>query len=315
MRKTLHRLAAGVLGLIIGAGLLGAVYQQFSPGGALSGSWNSQNVNVAAGAPFITGTLPSGNGGTASAFTAFSGPTTSIKTFALPDASDTIATLAATSQTFTGLITAARLNVSGSSPPTVGIYRPAANSLGLTSNSTERLRIDASGTWLLAGTTAGTAGQVLTSNGTGAAPTWQAGGGAFSTGSWSTSLATGCTVAQNQDWTYSQLGSGTGSVVTISTNSTPACTSNSGAFSSAAGSVPAAIRPSATINFTGINGTDNGASAGICLQLLSDGTLAYLREGNSDDSCGATTFTTSGVKAVNMGTATAGNRSFTYRID
>src|ERR1700677_4024235 len=41
----------------------------------------------------ITGILPSANGGTNNGFTAFSGPTTSTKTFVLPNASDTIATL------------------------------------------------------------------------------------------------------------------------------------------------------------------------------------------------------------------------------
>jgi len=51
------------LALLMGA----TVYYQFSPGGALSGSWNSQNVNVAAGSPFITGNLPVTNGGTGAA--------------------------------------------------------------------------------------------------------------------------------------------------------------------------------------------------------------------------------------------------------
>jgi len=76
------------LSLLMGA----TVYYQFSPGGALSGTWNSQNVNLAAGAPFIANTLPAGNGGTGSAFTAFSGPATSVKTFTLPNASATILT-------------------------------------------------------------------------------------------------------------------------------------------------------------------------------------------------------------------------------
>ncbi|MBI3418623.1 MAG: DUF2793 domain-containing protein [Proteobacteria bacterium] len=41
----------------------------------------------------VTGTLPAGNGGTANAFTAFSGPASSVKTFTLPNASDTLACL------------------------------------------------------------------------------------------------------------------------------------------------------------------------------------------------------------------------------
>jgi hypothetical protein len=85
-------LAVLSLALVLGSLLGATVYNQFSPGGALSGTWNSQNVNVGAGSPFITGTLPAGDGGTGSAFTAFSGPATSVKTFTLPNASANILT-------------------------------------------------------------------------------------------------------------------------------------------------------------------------------------------------------------------------------
>src|SRR5688572_14995301 len=78
--KNIHRLGVAILGSVIAFAALGAVYNQFSPGGALSGTWNSQNVNVAAGSPFIAGTLPAGNGGTGSAFTQFAGPNTTVKT-------------------------------------------------------------------------------------------------------------------------------------------------------------------------------------------------------------------------------------------
>jgi hypothetical protein len=40
---------------------IAASYGVFSPGGALSGTWNSQNVNLDAGASFITGNLPVSN--------------------------------------------------------------------------------------------------------------------------------------------------------------------------------------------------------------------------------------------------------------
>lgn len=40
---------------------MAVTYNMFSPGGALSGTWNSQNVNLAAGSPFIAGTLPDTN--------------------------------------------------------------------------------------------------------------------------------------------------------------------------------------------------------------------------------------------------------------
>ncbi len=57
--KTLTRL---LLGLLLPACALGqVVYPYFSPGGALTGTGISQNVNVGSGSPFIFGTLPEAN--------------------------------------------------------------------------------------------------------------------------------------------------------------------------------------------------------------------------------------------------------------
>jgi hypothetical protein len=55
----------------------------------------------------------------------------------------------------------------------------ASTFLRFDTNSTERLRFEANGAWGLGGANYGTAGQVLTSNGSAAAPTWQtvSGGG------------------------------------------------------------------------------------------------------------------------------------------
>lgn len=64
MKTMLRNFASGLFGGLVGVLILGATYPNFSPGGALSGTWNSQNVSVGAGAPFITGTLPVANGGT-----------------------------------------------------------------------------------------------------------------------------------------------------------------------------------------------------------------------------------------------------------
>lgn len=56
------RKALCVLGLLLPAyAPAQVVYPYFSPGGALSGTGTSQNVNVGAGAPFITGQLPESN--------------------------------------------------------------------------------------------------------------------------------------------------------------------------------------------------------------------------------------------------------------
>ena len=62
-------------------------------------SWGQVNLTTT-----VTGTLPAGNGGTGSQFVQFSGPNTSIKTFTLPNVSDTVAVLGQ-NQTFIGVNT------------------------------------------------------------------------------------------------------------------------------------------------------------------------------------------------------------------
>jgi hypothetical protein len=449
--KTLRIASAVVLGVVVSLGVLGAVYNQFSPGGALSGTWNSQNVNVAAGAPFIAGTLPSGNGGTGNTFFAVSGPASSTKTYTFPNASTTMLTTnaavtlaqggtgltsasddttlisngtawSATSvpncgdsthalaySTSTNLFSCQSVTGSGGTPAgsdtqvqfnnsgafgadadftwtsatnvlTVGsvanqasITAPTQGSgagLGLTvtgsnsvttgnggsvvlkggnagtgtngnggnatvasglangagangvinfrlGTSTINMTIDGDGSWDMAGTTPGTSGQVLTSNGSATAPSWQtvSTGAALTTGSWTTTLTTGCTTQPTQNWTYTQLGSGTGSLVTITSQATTGCTSNAGTLTSASGSVPSAIRPSRVLHFTGLQGTNSGANAAVCLSIASDGTLSYLIQGTTTNECGASSFNASGAKGVNLGTSNYGEVQFTYRIE
>jgi hypothetical protein len=69
-------------------------------------------------------------------------------------------------------ITGTALIPSGSSVPTNGVYLPAANTVGVATNTTERLRINSTGAWGIAGANYGTSGQVLTSAGSSSAPTW-----------------------------------------------------------------------------------------------------------------------------------------------
>ena len=57
------------------------------------------------------------------------------------------------------------------------IYNYENTDLVLATNNTERLRFAANGAFGLSGSNYGTAGQVITSNGSGSAPTWQDGGG------------------------------------------------------------------------------------------------------------------------------------------
>ena len=72
--------------------------------------------------------------------------------------------------TFTGSVTGTTFIPSGGTAPTNGLYLPAANSVALSTNSTERIRIGTSGQIGLGGANYGTSGQVITSNGSAAAP-------------------------------------------------------------------------------------------------------------------------------------------------
>lgn len=58
----MKKLSYLVLGLSLSL-LMGAVYNQFSPSGALSGTWNSQSVDLTA-TSFLNGPLPASKGGT-----------------------------------------------------------------------------------------------------------------------------------------------------------------------------------------------------------------------------------------------------------
>lgn len=58
-----------------------------------------------------------------------------------------------------------------------GIFRVTSDTIGISTSGTERLRINASGAFGLSGANYGTSGQVLTSNGSSSAPTWQSAAG------------------------------------------------------------------------------------------------------------------------------------------
>lgn len=73
LKSKLLFLSIGAIVALAAIGITGAVYNQFSPGGALGGTWNSQSVNLGAGASFITGNLPPANlnSGTGASSTTF----------------------------------------------------------------------------------------------------------------------------------------------------------------------------------------------------------------------------------------------------
>jgi hypothetical protein len=76
-----------------------------------------------------------------------------------------------------GSITAPSVSTNGDT--NTGVYFPAADTVGIVTGGSERFRLGPDGQIGLGGANYGTSGQVLTSNGSGSAPTWQtpAGGG------------------------------------------------------------------------------------------------------------------------------------------
>jgi hypothetical protein len=69
--------------------------------------------------------------------------------------------------------------VAGGNLNDVGLFATTASAMIFGTNSTERARITSAGAWSFgsSGTATGTSGQVLTSNGSGSAPSWQDAGG------------------------------------------------------------------------------------------------------------------------------------------
>jgi len=88
--------------------------------------------------------------------------------------------------TVTGIAAAnyLELNTNTASAPAVNaaVTRPADGTIAFIANSAERIRIASAGQIGIAGANYGTSGQVLTSGGTSAAPTWSDPAGAGATG-------------------------------------------------------------------------------------------------------------------------------------
>lgn len=106
-----------------------------------------------------------------------------------------------------------------------GIYRPAADTLSVTTAGSQRFTVGPAGQIGVGGASYGSSGQVLTSNGTGSAPSWQNAGGGIGIGqSWQTVSRTHGTTYQNttgkpiQLFFYANEGSVTQTNVEISAN-------------------------------------------------------------------------------------------------
>jgi hypothetical protein len=124
-----------------------------------AGGTGSSSTTYASLTANVSGILPAANGGTANGFTAFSGPATSTKTFTLPNATATILTDNAA-------VTVAQGGTGATSQTAYAVLCGGTTSTGAFQS--------------IAGV--GTSGQVLTSNGAGALPTFQAAAGATITG-------------------------------------------------------------------------------------------------------------------------------------
>lgn len=64
-------------------------------------------------------------------------------------------------------------SLTASGDPNTGVFYPAADTVAITTGGSERLRLASAGQLGIAGANYGTSGQVLTSNGAAAAPSWQ----------------------------------------------------------------------------------------------------------------------------------------------
>lgn len=289
--KKAHVLGAVVLGLIVSLAAIGAVYNQFSPGGALSGTWNSQNVNVAAGTPFVIGTLPAGNGGTGSAFTQFAGPATTVKTLTLPNANATLlsdANAVTFAQGGTGLATAAddtTLISSGSAWVATSVP-PCAN------DGSHALVYDtATNAFACSTLTAGTS----------------------SSGTFTATYTTGFTTTPTQNFQWYKVGN----IVTISPTSQANGTSNAVSTSTASGSAPAAIRPGGTdiVVTTQATGQNNGSGSSLCMRIASNGTISWgVWSGTGNTPCGFNSWTASGTKLISQADTNTGQGFFTYGV-
>jgi hypothetical protein len=131
----------------------------------------ASTANISQGSAILTqGTIATLNS-TTGTIGAFNSTTGTIAT--LNSTTGTIPTIVATTLVTTGTGTAAAPAIVPIGDTNTGIFFPAAETLAATTNGTERLRIASAGQIGIGGANYGTSGQVLTSAGASAAPSWQ----------------------------------------------------------------------------------------------------------------------------------------------
>lgn len=89
-----------------------------------------------------------------------------------------------------------------------------------------------------------------------------------------------------------------GSVVTLRFTAGASGTSDSTQFVTAAGDVPASLRPAANLNIRGFNATDNGASIEACLRINTDGSIGWYAVSAPGATCAQSGWTASGTKTM-----------------
>jgi hypothetical protein len=129
-----------------------------------------------------------------------------------------------------------------------------------TGNATERLRVNHDGSWGLAGANYGTAGHVLTSNGAGAAPTWQAAAG---------NVSISGTPANDYlaVWTSATAIEG---VATLTYNGTSLRATNGSAFGFASSNVPLEIE-NRNAAYSSVSRVASFASTGVSYGSIASG--------------------------------------------
>lgn len=135
-------LSSAVTALLIGNGTIYGPYtgasctNQFVRSLSATGASTCATVSLTGD---VTGTLGAANGGTANAFTAFTGPTTATKTFTLPDSSATILTSAA-------VVTPAQGGTGVANNAAATLTRSGNHALTVTTSGTTSVTLPTSGT-------------------------------------------------------------------------------------------------------------------------------------------------------------------------
>lgn len=158
-------------------------------------------------------------------------------------------------------------------------------------DNTFRMAVGAGGELRFPGAGAGTAGQVLTTNGDGASPEWAS---VETSGTFQITFTGGFTTQPTQDVSWSKIGS----LVVLRFTSSVSATSNAVTFTTSAGDLPVNLRPTASICLGGTcGGTNNGAATEAFLLLTTSGVVSWQVNTNGV----ASNWTNSGTKGISVG--------------